>query len=186
MTAPGRSSVSSVCTSAWCMLTRNRLRGSDIQPHTTSAGASTRMSLSHVPIAILLRPPPCSRTPAHGAHPSRYGSETRAPGPGSRGWARCVRMSEDERHAASPADRDLPPIDTTVPHTSRIYDYLLGGHDHFEVDRRTAEHAFAAYPGGVEGARADARANRAFLGRVVRFLAGECGLRQFLDIGTGI
>lgn len=92
----------------------------------------------------------------------------------------------DRPTAATPADRDLPPIDTTVPHTSRIYDYLLGGHDHFEVDRRTAEHAFAAYPGGVEGARADARANRAFLGRVVRFLAGECGLRQFLDIGTGI
>src|SRR5690606_19278278 len=85
----------------------------------------------------------------------------------------------------TPGDRDLLPIDTTVPHTSRIYDYLLGGRDHFEVDRQTAEHAFAAYPGGVDGARADARANRAFLGRVVRFLAGECGLRQFLDIGTG-
>lgn len=92
----------------------------------------------------------------------------------------------DRPTAATPADRDLVGIDTSVPHTSRIYDYLLGGRDHFEVDRRVAEHAFAAYPGGIDGARADARANRAFLGRAVRFLAGECGLRQFLDIGTGI
>jgi hypothetical protein len=77
-------------------------------------------------------------------------------------------------------------IDTTVAHTSRVYDYLLGGTDNFAVDREVAQHAFAAYPGGVDGARADARANRAFLGRVVRHLAGEVGIRQFLDIGTGI
>ncbi|MBN2622459.1 MAG: SAM-dependent methyltransferase [Acidimicrobiales bacterium] len=77
-------------------------------------------------------------------------------------------------------------IDSTVAHTSRIYDYLLGGTDNFAIDREVADHAFAAYPGGLDGARHDARANRAFLGRAVRYLAGEAGIRQFLDIGTGI
>jgi hypothetical protein len=86
--------------------------------------------------------------------------------------------------AGSP--RDLVSIDMTVAHTSRIYDFLLGGTDNFAVDRKVAEHAFDAYPGGVEGARIDARANRAFLRRAVRYLAGTAGIRQFLDIGTGI
>ena len=81
--------------------------------------------------------------------------------------------------------RDPIEIGTEQAHTSRIYDYLLGGTDNFAVDRDVAEHAFAAYPGGVDGARSDARANRAFLGRSVRFLAGA-SIRQFLDIGTGI
>ncbi len=88
----------------------------------------------------------------------------------------------------SPAgsDRDLVTINSSVAHTSRIYDYLLGGTHYFTVDREVADHAFAAYPGGIDGARTDARANRAFLGRAVRFLAGEAGIHQFLDIGTGI
>jgi S-adenosyl methyltransferase len=81
--------------------------------------------------------------------------------------------------------RDPIEIGTAQAHTSRIYDYLLGGTDNFAIDREVAEHAFAAYPGGVDGARSDARANRAFLGRAVRFLA-DAGIRQFLDIGTGI
>jgi S-adenosyl methyltransferase len=81
--------------------------------------------------------------------------------------------------------RDPIEIGTAQAHTSRIYDYLLGGSDNFAVDREVAEHAFAAYPGGVDGARSDARANRAFLGRAVRYMAGA-GIRQFLDIGTGI
>jgi hypothetical protein len=84
------------------------------------------------------------------------------------------------------SDRAPVTIDSTVAHTSRVYDYLLGGTDNFAVDREVAEHAFAAYPGGTDGARADARANRAFLGRSIRHLAGEAGVRQFLDIGTGI
>jgi hypothetical protein len=67
--------------------------------------------------------------------------------------------------------------------TSRIYDYLLGGKDNFAADREAAEQAIAANPGIVT----DVRANRAFLARVVRFLASECGgVRQFLDIGTGL
>jgi hypothetical protein len=80
------------------------------------------------------------------------------------------------------------PIDINhkTPHAARIYDYLLGGTDNFPVDREAAQHAFAAYPGGLEAARLDVRINRAFLGRVVSYLAGEVGLHQYLDIGTGI
>jgi hypothetical protein len=72
-------------------------------------------------------------------------------------------------------------IDTNVAHPARMYDYYLGGHDNYEVDREAAEAFLAILPDG----RAIARANRAFLGRAVRFLAGE-GIRQFLDIGTGL
>jgi S-adenosyl methyltransferase len=63
-----------------------------------------------------------------------------------------------------------------------MYDYWLGGKDNFAADRRAAEEALAAYPGMAYLARA----NRAFLGRVIRYLAGEAQIRQFLDIGTGI
>lgn len=91
-----------------------------------------------------------------------------------------------DRIPAPAADRDPVSIDTSVAHTSRIYDYLLGGSDNFAIDREVAAHAFAAYPGGLDGARTDARANRCFLERAVRFLAGEAGIQQFLDIGTGI
>jgi S-adenosyl methyltransferase len=91
-----------------------------------------------------------------------------------------------ERSSLRPdPQRDPIDIDTGQAHTSRIYDYLLGGNDNFAVDREAAEHAFSAYPGGLDAVRSDARANRAFLGRAVRFLA-EAGIRQFLDIGTGI
>jgi hypothetical protein len=77
-------------------------------------------------------------------------------------------------------------LDTSVPHMARVYDYLLGGSAHFAVDRALAQHATAALPGGIEGARANVRANRAFLAWAVHHLAGDCGIRQFLDIGTGI
>jgi SAM-dependent methyltransferase len=87
---------------------------------------------------------------------------------------------------ATAPDRDVVSIDSTVAHTSRVYDYLLGGSTNFAVDRAVADDAFASYPGGVDGARADARRNRAFLGRAVRHLARDVGLRQFLDIGPGI
>jgi trans-aconitate methyltransferase len=73
-------------------------------------------------------------------------------------------------------------IDTTVAHQSRVYNYTLGGKDYFPADREAAEKAMQASPDVV----ATARANRAFLGRAVRYLAGEAGVRQFLDIGTGI
>jgi hypothetical protein len=77
-------------------------------------------------------------------------------------------------------------IDTRAPHPARIYDYLLGGTANFAVDREAAEQVTASHPGGLETARAVVRANRAFLGRAVRYLAAEAGIRQFLDIGTGV
>jgi hypothetical protein len=80
---------------------------------------------------------------------------------------------------------DVVEIDPTMAHSARMYDYLLGGSTNFEVDRIAVDRATAAV-GGIDNARASARANRAFLGRAVRFLAGEAGVRQFLDIGTGI
>lgn len=82
------------------------------------------------------------------------------------------------------ADSEPFEIDTTVPHPARVYDHLLGGRDNFAVDREAAERAASAI--GGQNARADVRANRAFLGRAVHYLAGEAGIRQFLDIGTGI
>ena len=82
------------------------------------------------------------------------------------------------------ADEYSPPpeIDITVAHAARVYDYWLGGKDNFEADRVTAEEVIAVRPTIIR----DIRANRAFLGRAVRFLASNAGIRQFLDIGTGI
>ncbi len=73
-------------------------------------------------------------------------------------------------------------IDTSVAHPARVYDYWLGGKDNYAADREAAERVLAVTP----GLRYRVRANRAFLARAVRFLAGEAGIRQFLDIGTGI
>jgi hypothetical protein len=73
-------------------------------------------------------------------------------------------------------------IDTTKPHPARMYDYFLGGKNNFAVDRETAEKALKSW-GTV---RTAARENRAFLGRAVRYLVAEAGIRQFLDIGTGL
>ncbi len=88
-----------------------------------------------------------------------------------------------EHVAASGEQRALPAeLDTTVAHPARVYDYWLGGKDNFAADREAAERVLEATP----GLRMRVRANRAFLARVVRFLAGEAGIRQFLDIGTGI
>jgi SAM-dependent methyltransferase len=73
-------------------------------------------------------------------------------------------------------------LDTNVAHPARVYDYWLGGKDNYAVDREAAQAAIAAFPGVISGVKA----NRAFLGRAVRFLAAEQGIRQFLDIGTGL
>jgi hypothetical protein len=75
-----------------------------------------------------------------------------------------------------------PAFDTTVAHPARVYDFWLGGKDNFQADRDAAELAVAAYPNILPGVRA----NRAFLRRAVQYLAGEQGIRQFLDIGTGL
>jgi hypothetical protein len=80
------------------------------------------------------------------------------------------------------AAEPTPKIDTTVPHQARVWNYLLGGNDHYAVDRQAGQAVLAAAPGLVEMARA----SRGFLIRAVRHLAGEAGIRQFLDIGTGL
>src|SRR6202007_1724654 len=80
---------------------------------------------------------------------------------------------------------DVPPapgIDVTRPHSARIYDYGLGGKNHFAADRAVADRALAIAP----TSRTGARENRKFLGRAVRYLAAEAGIRQFLDIGSGL
>jgi S-adenosyl methyltransferase len=79
-------------------------------------------------------------------------------------------------------DAEQAAFDTSVAHQARIYDYLLGGKDNFAADRKAGDAMIEAYPTMVELVRA----NRAFLRRAVRFLAGDAGVRQFLDIGTGI
>jgi hypothetical protein len=85
--------------------------------------------------------------------------------------------------ASEPEGTDLPPgIDFSRPHTARMYDYLLGGKDHFAIDRETMEAGLRSWP----GARVYARENRKFLARAVQYLAVEAGVRQFLDIGTGL
>jgi len=73
-------------------------------------------------------------------------------------------------------------IDTSVAHPARVYDYWLGGKDNFTADREAGDRVLAATP----GLRERVRANRAFLVRAVRYLAAEAGIRQFLDVGTGI
>jgi hypothetical protein len=75
-----------------------------------------------------------------------------------------------------------PTIDTSVPHSARVWNYWLGGKDHYPVDRTVGDQVMAMFPDITRLARAD----RAFLGRAVRYLAGEAGIRQFLDIGTGL
>jgi len=86
--------------------------------------------------------------------------------------------------AAGPGDEPgfATVIDKSRPHQARIYDYWLGGKDNYEVDREAAERALAAYP----GLRRGVRAQRAFLASAVDYLARTAGVRQFLDIGTGI
>jgi hypothetical protein len=79
-------------------------------------------------------------------------------------------------------DMPVPKIDTSVPHSARIWNYWLGGRDNYPVDREAGDRYRAAYPQIVDVARA----GRYFLARSVRFLAGEAGVRQFIDVGTGL
>jgi hypothetical protein len=87
-----------------------------------------------------------------------------------------------KRVDAVAAGRAPTGVDPHVAHPARVYDYWLGGKDNFAVDRAAAEQFVAAYPGVIPGVRAQ----RAFLGRAVRYLTEEIGIRQFLDIGTGL
>ncbi|MEV0621591.1 SAM-dependent methyltransferase [Nonomuraea sp. NPDC050404] len=82
------------------------------------------------------------------------------------------------------SERDSTPsgIDTTKPSVARVYDYMLGGKDNYEIDRHVAQAALKIAPDAPEAAQS----NRAFLRRTVRYLAAEAGIRQFLDIGSGL
>jgi S-adenosyl methyltransferase len=86
--------------------------------------------------------------------------------------------------ASPPAPGQEPPpeLDTSVPQSARIWNYWLGGKDNFPVDRAAGDQYREVFPGVVD----IARASRRFLTRAVRYLAGEAGVRQFLDVGTGL
>jgi hypothetical protein len=75
-----------------------------------------------------------------------------------------------------------PELNTSIPHSARIYDYLLGGKDNFEADRAAAGAIVEASP----SLPISMRANRQYMARVAHYLAAERGIRQFLDIGTGL
>jgi len=83
---------------------------------------------------------------------------------------------------SSAQGQDQPKIDTTVPHSARVWNYWLGGKDHYRVDREAGDQYRQIFPQIVDIARSD----RAFLGRAVRYMADVGGIRQFLDIGTGL
>jgi hypothetical protein len=93
-------------------------------------------------------------------------------------------VTSDEAPASdgNPGKGGRLPFDVTRAHQARMYDYLLGGKDNYAADRAAVEATLKVYPDMAY----TAQANRAFLGRAVRYLTAEAGIRQFLDIGTGI
>jgi hypothetical protein len=91
-------------------------------------------------------------------------------------------MATEGAQVSDPGGEARTRLDTGVPHSARLWNYWLGGKDNFAVDRAVADQILAMVPEMVASARAD----RAYLGRVVRHLAGDAGIRQFLDVGTGI
>jgi hypothetical protein len=109
-------------------------------------------------------------------------------GPGERPESKSAKGNEMTSDVAAAPDDGTPestgplPFDTSKAHQARIYDYLLGGKDNYAADRAAAEAVLKVWP----DMPFTPRANRAFLGRAVRYLAAEAGIRQFLDIGTGI
>ncbi|WP_149831318.1 SAM-dependent methyltransferase [Streptomyces tailanensis] len=86
------------------------------------------------------------------------------------------------QYSSSPETDAIAKIDTSVPHSARVWNYWLGGKDNYPVDHEIGDAFRTVFPGITDLARD----SRAFLGRAVRFLAGEAGIRQFLDIGTGL
>ncbi len=88
-------------------------------------------------------------------------------------------MTDD---SPSPGQQPSPKIDTTVPHSARIWNYWLGGKDNYPVDREAGDQYRETFPHIVDLARV----HRHFLARAIRYLAGEAGIRQFLDVGTGL
>src|SRR5215475_6076106 len=99
--------------------------------------------------------------------------------PLSRPTVRTYDGPGDPEETSSGAEPDT--FDTSVAHISRVYNFWLGGRDNYAADREAAEQVIAAYPTILPSVRAQP----AFLGRAVRYLVGEAGIRQFPDIGTG-
>ena len=91
-------------------------------------------------------------------------------------------MADGESRSPEAGKKAPRKFDTSMAHIARVYDYWLGGKDNFAADRHAGEQTIAAYP----AIRQAVQARRAFLGRIVRYLVAEAGLRQFLDIGTGL
>jgi hypothetical protein len=96
-------------------------------------------------------------------------------------------VTSQDAAAGTPTDvperaGEPPSYDTGIAHPARVYDYWLGGKDNYAADREAAAQMVEALPNILQGVQA----NRAFLSRAVEYLAGEAGIRQFLDIGTGL
>ncbi|HEX4812351.1 MAG TPA: SAM-dependent methyltransferase [Nonomuraea sp.] len=91
-------------------------------------------------------------------------------------------MATGDRFAKPPKERAPTGVDPTVPSIARVYDYFLGGKNNFAVDRQVAEEALKIAP----DAREAGRANRVFLRRAVEYMTVEAGIRQFLDLGSGL
>lgn len=91
-------------------------------------------------------------------------------------------LAADSHSDGTNAGAEPSSFDTSVAHPARVYDYLLGGKDNYEADREAAEGIIAISPNVLPSVRA----NRAFLRRAVQYLTAEAGIRQFLDIGTGL
>jgi hypothetical protein len=91
-------------------------------------------------------------------------------------------MSSDMSWTRRGLGHEPPEIDTSVAHSARVYDYILGGKDNYGPDREAAEQMLKNWP----SLRTSMRENRRFMHRTVRHLAAERGIRQFLDVGTGI
>ena len=114
----------------------------------------------------------------------RFGTGTMMPGQWETKASRVRAAPAGWQGVGMPLDGDEPldtgiPLDTNVPHVARVYDYWLGGKDNFAADRQAAEAVIEVRPTVV-------RANRAFLRRAAAWLASEAGIRQYLDIRTGI
>jgi hypothetical protein len=95
-----------------------------------------------------------------------------------------AHVADDHSDDSTSETGDNPPagIDVSTAHIARVYNYWLGGKDNYARDREAAGEVIAAYPPIL----VSVRAQREFLGRAVRYLAAEAGIRQFLDIGTGL
>src|SRR6266496_2781600 len=114
------------------------------------------------------------RDGGQGAGPARSGGPATSSAPGSTG--------EPERAAAEPWGPPPAGLDVSAPHPARVWNYWLGGRDFFAADKAAGEEVSREFPHLAETARAE----RAFLVRAVRFLAGPARIRQFLDVGAGL